>query len=206
MLWLLDLFLPSMQIETALVTHRGEFLCPNCDARRPYERKVHQIKLDILFWPIVPWGPKTIRIHCLECRTSFDETQLRGDLPGPRHAAALRHALRRAALDFMRAGGRDPAERHALQAAWLEVTGEPLADAAIDEEIARAAGDPRPVAESLASAAPHLREGAKEGILRAAISAAIAGGPLTDDDRTRLRALGAALEMSAAHVRGVLDA
>jgi hypothetical protein len=191
--------------EQSWVTGRGEFLCPNCDARRPYERRAQQVKLDILFLAVIPWGPKSVRVHCTSCKSSFEEDQLRLDLPGPRHAAALRHALRRVVLEFMRTGGRDLAERRAFQAAHLELTGEPLDDAAVDQELARAAADPRPLAEHLAAAAPHLRDGVKEGLLRAALVAATPGGPLNDAERARLRELGAALQMSSAHVHGVLS-
>jgi hypothetical protein len=190
--------------ESTWVTGRGEFLCPNCDARRLYERRAHQVRMDILFIPVIPFGPKTVLVHCLSCQSSFKEDQLRSDLPSTRQAAALRHALRRVALRFMRAGGSDPAERRAFQEAYLALTGEAVDEAAIDLEIARATADPRPLAEHLAAAAPHLRDAAKEGLLKAALAVAAPGGPLSEDDRALLAELGAALQMSSAHIHGIL--
>ena len=190
--------------EVVRVTGRGEFLCSNCDARRLYERRTTQVRFNVFFIPLLPWGEKTVLVHCLTCQSAFQEDQLRSDLPSTRHAAALRHALRRTAVRFMRAGGQDPAERQAFQEAHLALTGEPLADGAVEAEIARAAADPRPLPEHLAAAAPHLRDAAKEGVLRAALAVAAPGGPLSAEERTLLSELGAALQMSAAHVQGIL--
>jgi tellurite resistance protein len=200
MWWLLS----PVGAECTWVTGRGEFFCPNCDARRKYERRAQQVRLDILFIAVIPWGPKTERVHCLTCQSAFQEDQLRSDLPSTRHAAALRHALRRTAVQFMRAGGQDPAERQAFQQAHLALTGEPLDDGAVEAEIARAAADPRSLPEHLAAAAPHLRDAAKEGLLKAALAVAAPGGPLSAEERTLLSELGAALQMSAAHVQGIL--
>src|SRR5262245_9185092 len=132
--------------EVDRVTGRGEFSCPNCDARRPYERRTRQAMWDVFFIPVLPLGPKIERIHCLLCQASFDAHLLRSDSAGARQGAVLRHALRRAAHRFMPSGGRDPAERRAFQAASLELTGVSLDDAAVDAELAQAAADPRPLA------------------------------------------------------------
>lgn len=183
----------------------GEFHCPTCAARRVYELQVHQVKLSFFFVPFMPWGAKRFRVSCATCRSSFEQDTLRQVVaPGPRQTAALRHALRRVALAFMRASGRDPAERRAFQAAYLELMGEPLSEEALDEELARAQADARPLATHLAAAAADLQEAAREGLLKTALAVSAPSGPLTAADSARLLELGAALKMTAAHVGGVL--
>ena len=183
----------------------GAFHCPDCDTRRAYERSRTRIWFDVFFIPLIPLT-RRIQVVCRTCGTNYPEEMLRSDLRAPRHAAALRHAVRRVALEFMASGGGDPAERAALQESQLDLTGQALDAAEVDQEITRARADPRPLAQHLATLASQIDTAAKEGLLKTALAIARLDGPLSAEERERVAELATALQMSDAHLEGVLAA
>ncbi len=191
-------------IEWKSTIGRGEFHCPKCGRRRPYEHERSRTWFDVFFIPLLPLGPRKERVVCTACQATYPTDVLGYDSRDPRQAAAFRHALRRVAVQFMRSAGGDPAERAAFQEAWLGLTGQALGAEDLESEVARARADPRPLAEHLATIAGLLDDPAREGLVRAAVAVVRASGSLGDPERLRLEETAAALGMSGAHLRGVL--
>ena len=95
-------------------------------------------------------------------------------------------------------------ETAAVAAILGQSLGRPLSAAEVAVEVDKANTDPRPVPAHLAEMAPELTSNGKEALVRAAVRVAVADGPLQETERAFLKEIGAALQLSAAHLNGIV--
>lgn len=71
------------------VLEEGEFTCPQCRARRRYQRKQARPYFALYFIPIFPVGKGMEYIECQTCGRAFEPGVLNLKLPEPRPDLAL---------------------------------------------------------------------------------------------------------------------
>lgn len=195
-------------------TGRGEFYCPECDARRSYSHLKVQERFAVFYVSVLPLDERGEYIECEACRGTFRTAVLeQGDASGRdrgdvrrRFEAEFRPAVLRIMILMMMADGRiAESEKRMIIDLNERLTGRKLSFAAIDEHIAALVGAGRSALDYAATVAPLLNEPGKELVLKAAFSVAVADGRIHESERALLHRLGRALGMSAGHVRAVLS-
>jgi tellurite resistance protein len=186
---------------------RGDFFCPECQARRPYaHRQVHK-RFAVFFVSLLPLDQLGEYVECQQCRGTFRTTVLDRDPDHLRRRfdAEFRPAVLRIMLLMMMEDGQiEPSEKRMIADLNERLTGRALSPEEIDEhaEAVRAAG--RSAVDHARSVAPLLNDQGKEMVLKAAFSVAVADGRLHAAERSLMHAIGRALDMSRGHVREVL--
>ncbi len=75
---------------------RGEFYCPHCRTKRPYERKEARPYFALYFIPVFPIGHGSEVIECMTCGTLFAPDALNAAPPqAPPDLAALINSIGR---------------------------------------------------------------------------------------------------------------
>ena len=119
--------------------------------------------------------------------------------------AEFQVAVRDVLIQMMLADGEiAPDEIKAIQSICADIGGFQLTLQAIDTLADQARTRSESVIDTVRRQAPMLNATGKETVIRAAVSVAIADGDFDEREQRFLAALGQALEMSDAHVRGVV--
>lgn len=185
---------------------KGEFFCPKCDGRTPYQRKSVRRFFTLYFIPLIPLNKVGEFIRCGKCRSDFNEAVLDHD-PDKRAAAIeslLKIALLRVLADLVAADGVvADQEIMTMQSVFEEVSGIPL-----DELDARQFVDEAPqhtgaLDTLLAGMGPNLTDQGREMVLSAALRIAGADGQIAPSESARIEQFAAALGVSKAHLRGL---
>jgi tellurite resistance protein len=188
---------------------RGEFFCPSCGGRRPYEQKRVRRFLTLYFLPVVPLDRLGEYVECQHCKHTFKPAVLADD--GARHGtprfeAEFYAAVKRVMVLVMMADGRiDEEEIETIRLVYGKLASRDVPRSEVDAEVQAARADGRGLRQYLSSVAANLNDPGKETVVRAAFFVAAADGRITDEESALLTELAAALEMSPAHFKGVLD-
>ena len=183
----------------------GEFTCPRCRTIRPY-RLVRAQNHAHLYWvPLMKLGQPQDYVECGGCRAKFDPRVLG---QGALDEGELRGALARAALAAMVAVARGPApsqhERELMGAALGAVSGQRWEPEEVTRLVDGESGDVALAAAQLARIASTLSPRARESLMEAVLRVATAGGPMTPAQADAVQHLAGALEMSSAHLKGIM--
>jgi tellurite resistance protein len=181
----------------------GVFFCPTCGADRQYVLQKLRRWFTLFFVPIFPTGRVLAeQVACRTCGTAFGPAVL--DTPTSATLTdAIRNAMRVAVVAMLRAGvANDPAARQAAIAAVRSTGGDGFDDAALDADLGQV--DSSQLAAYLVPLARGLQEQGKETFVATVTGVAVADGPITPPETAVLETIGAALGLSAAHLRGVI--
>jgi hypothetical protein len=180
----------------------GEFFCSHRGADRNYVLQQLRRWFTLFFLPVVPTG-KVLgeQVKCSTCGTCFRPEVL--DTPTSAvFTETLRGAMRVAAIAMLTAGGRaNPAARQAAIAAARKSGAENYDDTWLEHDLS--ALDPSSLAGYLGPLARGLSAQGKEGFIEQIARIGLADGPLNSSETHVLELLGAALDISAAHLRGI---
>ncbi len=97
-----------------------------------------------------------------------------------------------------------PDEVEAIRVVCADIGGFQLTPQAIDNLVEKARTRSESVVDTVRRHTPMLNANGKETVIRAATTVAVADGSFDEREQRFLAALGQALEMSDAHVRGVV--
>lgn len=189
------------------LTDRGEFTCPHCRGRRSYVRKQVRRFFTLFFIPLVPLDLVGEYVECSGCSGTYKPEVL--SLGTPEHdervMAEFQVAVRDVMIGMMWADGQaTDDEVSTIARIYSQLTGSTITSEAIRTQARRRlVGNSDPVAIARRQA-PMLNPQGKELVIQAAWMVAVADGTLTKDEEKLLTDLGSALEMSRAHLRGVL--
>ena len=179
----------------------GIFHCPHCGGDRGYRLRAGRRWFTLFFVPAIPLGRIGEAVECNSCRTRFNKAVLR--LPTTvQMAAALPVGMRAAAALVLNAG--DPEHEAARQRAIETIRGygdETYEDEPLDEDLSFE--DDYQVGK-IAQVSGQLAVEAKEWFLAQTVRIALAGGPLSDEERAALHKVAEALAMTPAHALGVI--
>ena len=180
----------------------GTFYCPHEGGDRPYRLREDRLWFTLFFIPLIPLKVLGTFIECASCQSSYDEAAL----TMPTAAAMmdnLANAMRQAVVSMITADGRiDDAEKDIALAIMQRYTDTPYTMRNLEDDLKDLKhGD---LARRLEPVAGMLNDRGKESLLAACIEIASADGSIDDDELATVRAAGAALGMSPAHVKGVI--
>lgn len=193
------------------VTYRhkaGAFYCPNCGPEQDFKHKRVRRFFTLYFIPVLPLDLLGEYVECARCRGTYHKDVLTFD-PSAADAefeAEFHGAIRRVMIKMMMADGViDDEEITTITAIYAKLADKQLTETAIRDEAVELEGDDQSLKDYVASVRGNLNDNGKELVIRAALSVAAADGEIADEERLLLLEIGEAMEMSKAHVMGVLQ-
>jgi hypothetical protein len=182
----------------------GQFNCPNCNVRRPYQRKKLQRFFTLYFIPLIPLQVLQETIECQVCKKlytpavlTFDPAKVRAE-----QSQALSEAFKPILLHFAGLSGRrDHGFFRYVAKLFRDFEGGDMSAHEVSEGI----DPPRlNVEPETIRIRPLLSEAGRENVVTGALAAATADGQLTEAKRAAIGELATGLGMSATHLTGVL--
>ena len=187
---------------------RGEFHCPECDVRRPYEHKRVRRFFTLYFIPLIPLDVIGEYIECQHCRATYKPNVLTYDPSAGEQLfeAEFHAAVRRVMVLMMMADGKvDAEEIETIRQVFGKLAKREVGQAEVDAEVDAAKAEGRGLRQYLSSISPNLNDAGKELVVQAAFFVAAADGTVTEEETALLTELAAALEMSPSNFRSALD-
>lgn len=186
----------------------GAFHCPDC-GQSPYRHRKVRRFFTLYFIPLIPLDLLGEYIECSKCDGTYTLAVLAHN-PGASDAAfeaQFHTAIRRTMVLMCLADGVvDPEEVATIQRVFGSIAKREITEQEVHAEIAAAQADGRPVAEFLAGGmAATLNDNGKELVIKAAFFVAAADGEFQEEEKKLLTDIGKALQMTPAHLNGVLD-
>ena len=191
-----------------LTSNQGQFHCPDCGPSGYRHRKVRRF-FTLYFIPLIPLDVLGEYVECDKCKSTYKLAVLSHN-PGASDAAfeaEFLGAVRRTMVLMCLADGRvDQQEVAMIQQVFGRIAKREISWQEVHAEIAAAQADGRPVAGFLAgSVAATLNDHGKELVVRAAFMVAAADGEFQEQERQLLADIGRALQMTPAHLNGVVE-
>lgn len=186
---------------------KGDFHCPSCATPRPYDHKRVRRFFTLYFIPLIPLDLHGEYIECQQCRNTFKMDVLEYDPEAGAAAfeAEFHAAIKRVMVEMMLADGVvDDEEVAVIREVYGKLAGTDITEDDIRREIVEAETRTRDVTAALTDLVGHLNDHGKEMVVRAAFMVAAADGEFQEEEQALLGDIGKALEMSSAHVNGVL--
>ncbi|MEM6925623.1 MAG: TerB family tellurite resistance protein [Myxococcota bacterium] len=187
--------------------NKGQFYCPECGPDVDFKHKRVRRFFTLYFIPVLPLDLLGEYVECANCHSTFRKDVLEFD-PGAASAsfeAEFHVAIRKVMIKMMLADGQtDDAEVTSVGEIYTQLTDKPLSETAIRDEAVTLETDGQTVEDYVRSVRGQLNDQGKELVLRAALAIAAADGEIADEEAELLVRVGRAMDMTAAHVRGVL--
>jgi hypothetical protein len=180
----------------------GEFFCQRCGADRNYVLQELRRWFTLFFLPVLPMG-KVLgeQVKCSTCGTCYRPEVLNAPTSAV-FTETLRGAMRVAAIAMLVAGDRsNPAARNAAIDAARKTGAENYDDSWLEHDLV--ALDPTTLGEYLGPLSKGLSAQGKEGFIEQIARIGLADGALNTGETQLLEMLGASLDISAAHLRGI---
>ncbi len=186
---------------------KGAFHCPNCATRQSFATKRVRRFFTLCFVPVLPLNLAGEYIECTSCSNTYGAAVL--DYNPERDAfefqAQFQLAVKRVMVEMMLADGViDDGEVSEIRELYGKICGSGITAEEVRAEIAEAEADPADLLQSLRAIAPSLNAKGKELVVHAACMVAAADGTIQEEEVELLGQVGKALEMSTAHVSGIL--
>lgn len=184
----------------------GEFTCPDCGPKRYKLKRVRNF-FKLYFIPIIPLSVLGEYVECETCKATYNDRILEWDPKGDaeRFEAEFMVATKRVMMKVALADGVvDDAEVEAITKIFADLTGAHVDRGDIAAEIEAMKDDKESIQDYVSSLRGHLNEHGKEKVLMAATRIAMSDGDFDRSEADEIMKLGEALEMSKAHIKGIL--
>ncbi len=185
----------------------GEFFCPTCMARRPYQRTEVRRRLRVLAVLRLPAGRLGEYVECGVCLSTFRPEVLAYDA-GERTPAVMaeyQRAMKRILALMVAADGViQPPEIQMVRRVFEDLSGIPLGRQEVLDEVAEVGSSPTSAARYLARVVGYLNDYGKEQVLRAAARVSHADGQLHAREAAVVRRLGGVLHLPPARIDAIL--
>lgn len=185
----------------------GEFYCPQCGSQQPYQRMWVRKHGHVYWIPLFGMGEPVEYVECGTCGGEFLPQVLERQ---PSGEDAFQKAFFVATVATMaavaRADGRvDESEVTAIQGVMEKLLGSAVDPSMVEAWVAESAEDPLAKAEFLLTTIrPNLSDEGREMLVRTALLVAIADGEMADAEMEAVQRVAAALQLSPAHLSGIL--
>ena len=188
----------------------GEFHCPNCNAPKTYHKKYVQDWFTLYFIPTFPVGSKkNEHIECEECSSIYhlDVIDHKPGLNDEEMASEYEKALQNVLCLMIIADNKvEDEEVKTVSDIFNKLTNDKkLSKAKIDKIIIKLKKDDLTVDEYLKDIRPYLNAEHRELIIKAMYYVAGSDGHLDDRESELLMYTAKVLEMTPAHIKGVLS-
>jgi tellurite resistance protein len=183
---------------------QGTFRCPACGEAEYRVRRVRRF-FTLYFLPLIPLDLLGEYVECQSCKDTYKAAILEMSPSAADFEAEFQVVTRRLmALMALADGEVSDEELETVREIYNDLAKKDLSTAEIAEEIEAARTDGRSVEDYTRSVIGSLNDRGKELVLSAALMVAAADGEFREEERDLVGKIGDALEMSAAHVRGVI--
>ena len=194
----------------AIETDNGEFNCPNCNIKQEYGKKYVQDWFTLFFIPIFPIsGKKNDHIECKKCESIYHldvidyKPALSNDEMESEYEKALKNVL---CLMILADKKIEDNEIITVSNIYNKLTNnKKFTKTQIDKNITQLKKNKKTVNEYLKKIKPYLNSGHRELIIKAMYFVASSDGHLDKKEGDLLMKTANELEMTAAHVKGVLS-
>ncbi|MGW9205761.1 zinc ribbon domain-containing protein [Embleya sp. NPDC055664] len=180
----------------------GVFHCPQCGGDRQYHLKQARRWFTLFFIPIFPFKQQGTHVECATCGGTFHDTVLQG-ATSAQISAQLAQGMRALAVAVLRVTGMpSTAARTVAAGAVAEAGVAGYTVAQLDADLAGAPVDLPPILVPLGD---QLQPQGREWLLSRAALIAAADGGIGSAERALLDQVGGLLQMTPAHVTGVVE-
>jgi tellurite resistance protein len=191
-----------------LTAAEGDFHCPDCGPAKYRHRKVRRF-FTLYFIPLIPLDLLGEYVECTKCQGTYKLGVLQHNPEASDAAfeAEFLSAIRRTMVLMSLADGVvDPEEIATIQRVFGQIAKREITEQEVRNEITAAQIDGRPVAGFLAgNVAATLNDHGKEMVVRSAFYVAAADGQFQDQERQLLTDIGRALQLTPAHLQGIIQ-
>jgi DnaJ-domain-containing protein 1 len=187
---------------------QANFHCPQCGSEVPYKQKRVRRFFTLYFIPVIPLDLVAEYVECQHCRGTFQTAVLEfdPDTQAVQFEAEFHHAVKRTMVLMMLADGVvDDGEIEVIRTVYEKLTAVELTDADVQHEIDAAQSDGAGIDAYLAQMAGFLNDQGKEMVVKGAFLVAAADGEFQEEEQQLLVQIGKTLQMSPAHLKGVID-
>ncbi|MBL25310.1 MAG: hypothetical protein CMM48_15610 [Rhodospirillaceae bacterium] len=187
---------------------RGSFHCPQCGLQCSYALKSVRRFFTLYFIPLIPLDKLSEYVECDSCKGTFNSGVLSFDPAAEREAflAEFQVAVRDILVQMMLADGEiSDDEVEAIRMVCADIGGLRLSPDDIHALVDQARTNTESVIGTVRRHTPMLNASGKETVIRAATIVALADGDFDKSEQNFLGEVGRALEMSNAHIRGVVS-
>tara|TARA_B100000929_G_scaffold122891_1_gene97301 strand:+ start:180 stop:818 length:639 start_codon:yes stop_codon:yes gene_type:complete len=193
----------------AIEIDSGEFHCPNCNIRQEYAKKYVQDWFTLFFIPIFPIsGKKNDHIECIKCESIYhiDVIDYKPELSNDEMESEYEKALKNVLCLMILADKKiEDNEIITVSNIYNKLTNnKKFTKTQIDKNITQLKKNKKNVNEYLKKIKSYLNSGHRELIIKAMYFVASSDGHLDKKEGELLMKTANVLEMTSAHVKGVL--
>ena len=187
---------------------RGEFHCPSCGAQQQYARRRVRRFFTLYFIPVIPLDMLGEYIECGNCKGTY-KAEVLDYRPGPDSGVEVEAEFHRAikrtmALMSLADGQVDEAEIDTMTSILGDLMEQEVPRTTMEEEVAQARTEGGSVTTYLSGVGPVLNDHGKEMIIKAVCLVAGADGVFDESEKAVLSECSQALQMTPAHLKGIL--
>jgi len=193
----------------AIETDNGQFHCPNCNIKEEYGKKYVQDWFTLFFIPIFPIsGKKNDHIECRKCESIYhtDVIEYKPAISDEEMESEYEKALKNVLCLMILADKKvEEEEISTVSNIYNKLTNDKkFTKNQIDKNITQLKKDKKTVNQYLKKIKPYLNSGHRELIIKAMYFVASSDGHLDKKEGELLMKTANVLEMTPAHVKGVL--
>lgn len=185
----------------------GNFNCPQCEADRGYRhRKVTQF-FTLYFIPLIPLGNRGEYVECNHCKGTFVTRVLDNTAAADKKEfmAMYEQAMRHVMVKIMLADGIIDNNEKVMVLSIINKYGHnDMSSFQLDDYIKEVQADASDISTYLKHVGPSLNAHGKEMIIKCALDVAYSDGHFDDSERKLIVEMGNIMEMSSAHVKGIM--
>tara|TARA_Y100000590_G_scaffold77534_1_gene85948 strand:- start:1375 stop:2013 length:639 start_codon:yes stop_codon:yes gene_type:complete len=194
----------------AIETDSGQFHCPNCNIKEEYGKKYVQDWFTLFFIPIFPIsGKKNDHIECKKCESIYhtDVIEYKPALNEEEIESEYEKALKNVLCLMILADKKvEEGEISTVSNIYNKLTNDKkFTKNQIDKNIVKLKKDKKTINQYLKKIKPYLNSGHRELIIKAMYFVASSDGHLDKKEGELLMKTANVLEMTSAHVKGVLS-
>jgi len=186
----------------------GQFHCPSCGGGSDYVHKNVRRFFTLYFIPVIPLDSLGEYVECRACQGTYHVGILEYNpaASGVQVDALFMVAMKQVMIAMLLADGViDDAEVKELKATFEDLAGVSVTEQDLREEIAAIQNEGSGAIELVQHLAAGLNDKGKEMVITAAYQIAAADGHVDPSEQQLLEEIGAALELSKAHFRGIMS-
>lgn len=186
----------------------GDFHCPQCESKTKYRHRSARRFFTLYFIPLIPLDKLGEYVECRTCKGTFIPKVLdyqqsaAADNFLSEYEKAVKHSM---VLMMLADGEIDPNEKSTVLQIVNKFSHNDIDMAELENYIEETQRKPEGVGTYLKGVAPRLNAHGKEVIIKCALSVAAADGHIDPDEIALLQEMAQAMEMSSAHLRGIME-
>lgn len=185
----------------------GNFNCPQCEANRGYKHKKVTQFFTLYFIPLIPLGNKGEYVECNHCKGTFITRVLENVQSDGREEflALYEQGIRHAMVMIMLADGViDDNEKVMVLDIINKYGHNDMNKYELDSYIKKVQREGKGISTYLKHIGPGLNEHGKELLIKCALDVAYSDGHFDASERAMILEMGEAMEMSSAHIKGIM--